>query len=68
MRGNKAEVRELDKEFRRKAKLAKLAYKVEEKLKVSNAKDAWRGLNAMMGRKNNQHWACQNRRSTWFCK
>ena len=43
MRGNKAEVRELDKEFRRKAKLAKLAYrdKVTEKLKVGNAKDAW---------------------------
>ena len=49
-------VRELDKEFRRKAKLAKLAYKdkEEEKLKVGNAKDAWRGLNTMMGRKNNQ--------------
>ena len=27
MRGNKAEVRELDKEFRRKAKLAELAYR-----------------------------------------
>ena len=42
MRGNKAEVRELDKEFSRKAKLAKLAYKdkVEEKLKVGNAKNA----------------------------
>ena len=36
-------MRELDKEFRSKAKLAKLAYKdkVEEKLKVGNAKDAW---------------------------
>ena len=56
MRGNKAEVRELDKEFRRKAKLGKLAYKdkVEEKLKIGNAKDARRGLNAMMSRKNNQ--------------
>ena len=54
MRGNKAEVRELDKEFRMKAKLAKLAYKdkVKERLKVGNAKDAWRGLNTMMGRKN----------------
>ena len=40
MRGNTAEVWELDKEFRRKAKLGKLAYKdkVEEKLKVGNAK------------------------------
>jgi len=27
---------------------------VEEKLKVGNAKDAWRGLNTMMGRKNKQ--------------
>ena len=55
MRGNKAEVRELDKEFRRKAKLAKLAYKVEKKHKVGNAKDAWRrGLNTMMGSKINQ--------------
>ena len=38
-------MRELDKEFRRKAKLAKLAYKdkMEEKHKVGNAKDAWRG-------------------------
>ena len=51
-----AEVRELDREFRRKAKLAKLAYKdkVEERIKVRNAKDAWRGLNTMMGRKNKQ--------------
>ena len=42
MRGDKAEVRELDKELRRKAKLAKLAYKdkVKERLKVGNAKDA----------------------------
>ena len=56
MRGDKAEMRELDKEFRRKAKLAKLAYKdkVEERIKVRNAKDAWRGLNTMMGRKNKQ--------------
>ena len=49
-------MRELDKEVRRKAKLAKLAYKdkVEEKVKVGNAKDAWRRLNTMMGRKNKQ--------------
>ena len=34
--------------------MAKLAYRdqVEEKLKVGNAKDAWRGLNTMMNRKN----------------
>ena len=51
-----AEVRELDKEVRRKAKLAKLAYKdqAEEKLKVGNAKDALRGLNTVIGRKHKQ--------------
>ena len=38
---NKAEVSETDKEFRRKVKLAKLTYKVEEKLKVGKARDAW---------------------------
>ena len=56
MSGNKAEVRELDKESGRKAKLAKLAYKdkVEEKLKVGNAKAARMGLNTMMGRKNRE--------------
>ena len=54
VRGNKAEVRELDKKFRRKAKLAKLAYrdKVENSLKVGSAKDGWRWLNIIMGRKN----------------
>ena len=59
MRGDKTEVRELDKEVGRKAKLAKLAYKdkVEEKLKVGNAKDAWRGLNTMIGRKKNKQQA-----------
>ena len=48
--------RELDKEVRGKAKLAKLAYKdqAEEKLKVGNAKDAWRGLNTVIGRKHKQ--------------
>ena len=48
--------RELDKEVRRKAKLAKLAYKdqAEEKLKMGNAKDAWRGLNTVIGRKHKQ--------------
>ena len=43
-------------EFRRKARLAKLTYrdKLEEKLKVGNAKAAWMGLNTMMGRKNRE--------------
>ena len=56
MSGNKAEVRELDKESGRKAKLAKLAYKdkVADKLKVGNTKGAWRELNTMTSRKNKQ--------------
>ena len=57
MRWNKAEVRELDMEYRRKAKLAKHAYtdKVEETLKAGNTKDyAGRWLNTMMGRNNKQ--------------
>ena len=48
-------MRELDKEYRRKAKLAKHAYtdKVEETLKAGNTKDyAGRWLNTMMGMKN----------------
>ena len=56
MSGNKAEVRELDKESGRKAKLAKLAHKdkVADKLKVGNAKGAWREFNTIMSRKNKQ--------------
>ena len=43
-------------EFRKKAFLAKLEYKdtVERNLFVGNAKDAWKGLNTMMGRNQQQ--------------
>ena len=53
IRGYSAEVRELKREFRRKAKVDKLADKdkVEEKLEMGNAKTAWKELNIMMGRK-----------------
>ena len=58
MKGNKAEVRELGKEFRRKEKIAKLAYKdrVKEKFKfkAGSARDVWKWLNAIMGREQKQ--------------
>lgn len=46
MKGSKADVREFDKEFGKKTKLAKFAYKekVKAKLKLGNARDAWKGL------------------------
>lgn len=46
------EVHELQKGFRQKSKLAKIHYKnrVEGKLPTGNSKEAWQGLNAMMGR------------------
>jgi hypothetical protein len=52
LRGDEQKVRELEKEFRRKARAAKLHYKskVEEKFATGNARDAWKGLNVMMGR------------------
>ena len=45
--------RNLNKEFRSKVKMAKLQYKnkVEHKILYGNASDAWKGLNTMMGRK-----------------
>ena len=50
--GDKPRVRELEKEFRMKAKLAKIDYKnkVEQKLISGNVREAWQGLNIMMGR------------------
>lgn len=51
LQGDKLRVRELEKEFRRKAKLAKIHFKdkVEKKLTSGNAREAWQGLNTMMG-------------------
>lgn len=53
LEGDKLRVRELEKEFSRKAKLAKIDYKnkVEQKLTSGNAREAWQGLNITMGRK-----------------
>lgn len=52
MKGDGQKIRELEKEFRRKARAAKLEYKnkMEKRLVGGNARDAWRGLNVMMGR------------------
>ncbi len=52
LQGDKVRMRELQKEFKRKAKLAKVRYKdeVEKKLTSGNAREAWQGLNIMMGR------------------
>lgn len=53
LQGDKARVRELQKDFRRQARWAKMNYKdkVERKLTSGNARQAWQGLNTMMGRK-----------------
>ena len=56
LQGDVASVRNLNKEFRSKVKMAKLQYKnkVEHKLLSGNASDAWKGLITMMGRKQQQ--------------
>ena len=63
MGGNTSKVKEMNKVFRSKARTAKLTYKekVEEKLKVGNAREAWLGLNKMMGRnKKKINLRCEN--------
>lgn len=52
LEGDTLRVRELQKEFRRKAKMAKIHYKdkVEQKLNSGNVRMAWQGLNTMIGR------------------
>ena len=52
LRGDQQKVKELQKEQRGLIKKAKLDYKdkVEGNLWNGNARDAWRGLNNMMGR------------------
>ena len=56
LQGNKQKVRELEKQFRTKAKTARLEYKskIEEHFKSMNATDSWKGLNVMMGRNTQQ--------------
>ena len=50
MKGKKEEYKE--KEFRKNARAARLRYKnkVEEKFRTGNAREAWSGLRAMMGK------------------
>ena len=52
LQGDTLRVRELEKEFRRMARLSKISYKnkVEQKLTSGNAREAWQGLNIMMDR------------------
>ena len=52
LQGDTLRVRELEKEFRRMARLSKISYKnkVEQKLTSGNAREAWQGLNIMMAR------------------
>ena len=52
LQGDKNRVKECNSELRRKTRLAKLHYKnkVEEKFTTGNAREAWQGLNTMMGR------------------
>ena len=53
LEGDQQKVRDLEKEISRMIKEGKKDYKdkVEKELWNGNARDAWRGLNAMMGRK-----------------
>lgn len=50
--GDRQKVNELEKEFRQKSRLAKIDYKnkVEGKFTAVNVREAWQGLNTMMGR------------------
>ena len=59
LQGNKQKVRELEKQFRSKAKTARLEYKdnIEEHFKSMNGRDAWKGLKVMMGRNTQQQRA-----------
>lgn len=52
LQGDKQKVRELEREFRGQCALAKNNYrkKVVEKLTSGNVREAWQGLNTMMGR------------------
>ena len=53
-------VRKLEKEIRCMVKKEKMDYKnkVEDKLKNGNARDAWRGLNTLMGSKHKAASQC----------
>ena len=57
LKGKKEEYKEKEKEFRKNARAARLRYKnkVEEKFRTGNAREAWRGLRAMMGKQQSKH-------------
>lgn len=50
LQGDKVRVRELQKVFRRRARLAKIKHKVEKNLTSGNTREACQGLNIMVGR------------------
>lgn len=55
LQGDTHRVKQFNSELRRKTRLAKLHYKnkVKEKFTTGNAREAWQGLNTMMGRAQN---------------
>ena len=57
LKGKKEDYKEKEKEFRKNARAARLQYKnkVEEKFRAGNAREAWRGLRAMMGKQQSKH-------------
>ena len=63
IQGDMQKVREMEKDFRRQKKIAKAEYKdkVEVRFKGGNAREAWKGLNTMMGREQQkQLFTCQD--------
>ena len=57
MKGKKEEYKEKEKEFWKNARAARLRYKnkVEEMFRTGNAREAWSGLRAMMGKQQTKH-------------
>ena len=60
LQGKTEEYREKEKDFRRQSVAAKLKFKdkVENNFRTGNAKDAWNGLKAMMGKPNQKQNMC----------
>ena len=58
LKGKREEyIKKQEKEFRKNARAARLRYKnkVEEKFRTGNAREAWSGLRAMMGKQQTKH-------------
>ena len=57
LKGKKEEYKDKEKEFRKNARADRLRYKnkVEEKFRTDNAREAWSGLRAMMGKQQTKH-------------